>query len=208
MDACESAKHNTYTFSFIEVLQAQVQVNYNTLVYGRNGSPSGLISPPNANGWTQADLDENAPSIVPEGSGGGSGGNSKPPKPPITKLPPANPYNIQATKRYVFNETGNIMLASTAEDSETIKKSVRDVFAEVSVFFAAMTKAISTTINPNAKPAGTYYSLYDYIAVQQVIDSSGLFIPVTEEDINYTTQSVGVEFSKELIEATLGMGYR
>jgi hypothetical protein len=118
------------------------------------------------------------------------------------QVPPENPYNEQAVKRYIFNETGNIMLASTELNGEQVPESVRDVFSEVAVFFAAMTKAISTTINPDTKKP---YSLYNYEALQNVIDGSGLFIHVTEEDILHKSQSFGMSFSKELIEGLLGL---
>ncbi len=190
VDACESADHNDYTFSFIEVLQAQIQTRYDSNVYGKNGSPSGLIDPPGGT-WTRAGWG------FDDGFDDGAGGSGSSSKPVITPLPAPNQYNVQAKKYYVFNETGNIMMASTSEQSETIKKSVRDVFAEVSVFFAAMTKAISTTVNPNAtNPEGAFYSLYDYQALSNVIDGSGLFVHVTEEDINYYTESVGIELVK------------
>lgn len=116
--------------------------------------------------------------------------------------PEPNPFNLQAVKRYIFNETGNIMLASTELGSDTISDAVRGVFAEVSVFFAAMTKAISTSIDP---VTGTQYSLYNYNAIQNVVDGSGLFVHVTEEDIVHTTSSFGATFSKELIEGLLGL---
>jgi len=122
----------------------------------------------------------------------------------VTKLqiPSESLYNVQATKKYIFNETGNIMLASTELGGDKIADSVRDVFAEVSVFFAAMTKAISTTINPDTNE---YYSLYDYTAMQNVIDGSGLFVHVTEEDVKHKTTSFGATFCKELIEGLLGL---
>lgn len=124
-------------------------------------------------------------------------------------LPQADPFNLQAVKRYVFNETGNIMLASTDEKTDNIQQSVRDVFAEVSVFFAAMTKAISQTTNPNGTPDKNgnlpYYNLYNYDALEAVIDGSGYFVRITEEDVSYTTSSWGANFSKELIEAILGL---
>jgi hypothetical protein len=116
--------------------------------------------------------------------------------------PPPNPYNIQAVKRYVFNETGNIMVASTEIGSSEIEDSVRHVFAEVAVFFAAMTKAMSTSIDP---ASGEPYSIYDYKALEGIIDGSGLFVQVTEEDVSYSSSSVGVQLSKELIEALLGL---
>lgn len=126
------------------------------------------------------------------------------PKRTPLKAPVKTEKNIQATKYYVFNETGNIMMASTDSTTDAIQQSVRDVFAEVSVFFAAMTKAISTTKNPK-DPNGGNYSLYNYAALEQVIDGSGLFVHVTEEDIQYDTESYGVDFSKQLIESLLGL---
>lgn len=124
-------------------------------------------------------------------------------------LPQPDPFNTQAVKRYVFNETGNIMMATTDTTSDTIQQSVRDVFAEVAVFFAAMTKAISETTNPlgTPNPDGSlpYYSLYNYDALESVIDGSGYFVHVNEEDISYTTSSWGANFSKELLEAVLGL---
>lgn len=116
--------------------------------------------------------------------------------------PQDNPFNVQATKHYVFNETGNIMLATTDSDSSQIQAEVRQVFAEVAVFFAAMTKAITETIN---KDTGKPYNLYNYEALSQVIDASGLFVHVTESDLTHTTTSFGMDFSKELIEALLGL---
>ena len=130
---------------------------------------------------------------------------------PITSIPGTtvtlepvepNPYNTQAAKRFIFNETGNIMLASTEFGSDTLPDEVRGVFAEVSVFFAAMTKAISSSIDPISNQP---YSLYNYNAIQNVVDGSGLFVHVTEEDIQHTTSSYGATFSKELIEGLLGL---
>lgn len=125
--------------------------------------------------------------------------------PSSTKLSAAvpDPHNIEATKYYIFNETGNIMLASTVDTNKEIEKSVQEVFAEVAVFFAAMTRAISTTVNPADPP--NLYSLYNYTALSNVIDGSGLFVHVTEEDVTYKSSSVGVDFSKGLIEALLGL---
>jgi hypothetical protein len=79
---------------------------------------------------------------------------------------------------------------------------VRDVFAEVSVFFAAMTRAMATSINPQTKQP---YSIYDYKAIEGIVDGSGLFIQVSEEDIDYTMNGWGVSVSKDLIEGLLGL---
>jgi len=126
--------------------------------------------------------------------------------PPIkyTKLatPVQSTSNKEAAKYYVFNETGNIMMATTDSQSDTIQQSVRDVFAEVSVFFAAMTKAMSTTKNPEtSKP----YSIYNYEAIEKIVNGSGVFVHVTEEDMEYSTTSIGADFSKEMVASVLGL---
>ena len=118
--------------------------------------------------------------------------------------PEPDPNNVQAVKHFVFNETGNIMLATTDDSSVQIQQSVRDVFAEVSVFFAGMTKAISTTVDPDSK-SGRRYSLYNYTALEAIIDGSGCFIHVAEEDVDYQISSWGADFSKDLLQALLGL---
>jgi hypothetical protein len=116
--------------------------------------------------------------------------------------PPKNPHNIEATKYYVFNQTGNIMMSSTIDSNTPISEEVQKIFAEVSVFFAGMSRAMSTTLNPiTGKP----YSLYNYAALKSVIKGSGLFVHVTEEDVTHTSKSGGATFSKELIESLLGL---
>ncbi|MEZ4685172.1 MAG: hypothetical protein R3B47_03650 [Bacteroidia bacterium] len=116
--------------------------------------------------------------------------------------PVKNPHNVEATKYYIFNETGNIMMASTIDSGTPMSQDTQDVFSEVSVFFAGMSRAITTTINPNT---GKPYSLYNYTALERIISGSGLFVHVTEEDVKYTTKQFGANFSKDLIEALLGL---
>lgn len=118
------------------------------------------------------------------------------------KAPVKNPHNVEATKYYIFNETGNIMMASTVDSNTPMSQEVQDVFAEVSVFFAGMSRAITTTINPETKKP---FSLYNYTALERVISGSGLFVHVTEEDVLYKTEQFGANFSKDLIEALLGL---
>lgn len=120
----------------------------------------------------------------------------------LTK-PAEDPHNIQADKYYIFNQTGNIMFASTEEMAGEIPESVRDLFAEVSVFFAAMTKAITSTPNPDDDD--NPYSIYNYTALQKIINKSGLFVHVTETDYTHESSSFGITFSKELLEGLLGL---
>ncbi len=130
------------------------------------------------------------------------GDSSSSPSSPLI-IPPNSPFNIEAKKYYVFNTTGNIMMVST-EESGQMAESVREVFEEVSVFFAAMTKAITNTPNPHLKSMKPY-SLYDYEALEKVIGGSGLFMHITEEDIDYKTDTFGGSFGIELIEGLLGL---
>ncbi len=126
------------------------------------------------------------------------------PSPSKLEIPQDASKNIELNKYYTFNETGNIMLATTVGASTEIEESVRKVFAEVSVFFAAMTKALSTTVNPDSKN-GEHYSLYNYDALEKIINGSGCFIRVTELDVTHTTSSWGATFSKELLQGLLGL---
>ncbi|MCY4779318.1 hypothetical protein ORI89_06630 [Sphingobacterium sp. UT-1RO-CII-1] len=130
-------------------------------------------------------------------------------------VPLDSKFNIQGTKHYVFNQTGNIMMSSTDPDGNDIPESVRETFSEVSVFFAAMTKSISQTINPNlikkVKVGGKeieqpmYYSLYDYDALEAIIDGSGYFVRVTEQDLVSKTSTYGTTFSTDLLSGVIGL---
>jgi hypothetical protein len=120
----------------------------------------------------------------------------------------AGQYNIPASKYYVVNETGNIMMATTSPDNTKIDPQVLDVFQEVAVFFAAMTAAITTTPRLGATAPYSrrdYYTIYDYEALEAVVNSSGLFVNVREEDLTYTSKSGSVDFNLELIESLLGV---
>lgn len=115
---------------------------------------------------------------------------------------PSQGSNIEGSKYYVFNQTGNILMSSTDPKGEDIPESVRKVFNEVSVFFAAMTKSISQTINPLTNKA---YSLYDLEAIESIVDGSGYFIHVNKSEIHTKSQTSGASFSKELISKVLGL---
>lgn len=124
------------------------------------------------------------------------------PDPQVMEIPQDSSKNIEIPKYYTFNETGNIMMSTTVGESADIEESVRKVFAEVSVFFAAMTKAISSTKNP---ASGEFYSLYNYEALEKIISGSGCFIRVTEMDLTHTTSAWGATLGKELLQGLLGL---
>ena len=117
-----------------------------------------------------------------------------------------DPNNVELKKGFVFNETGNIMMSTTDFSNPVIEQSVRNVFQEVAVFFAGMTKALESTAVSGSSAlidteSGMNYSLYDYAAMKKIIDSSGCFIQVNEEDVDFHSDSFGMDFSKELVEA-------
>lgn len=109
-----------------------------------------------------------------------------------------NQTNIPATKQFVVNATGNLFIATTLSSPDTpenISEEAKEAFAQVSVFFAALTKAMSDSGK----------SLYDYDALNDLIMGSGLFVNVTKSTINFESSSWGVTFSNQLIQALLGL---
>lgn len=103
--------------------------------------------------------------------------------------------NVAVPKYFTFNETGNIMLSTTVKESNQISPSSMDMFEEVAVFFAAMTKALQDKSK----------DLYDYQALDDIVRGSRLFIQVDEETYNFKSQSAGATFNTELIAAVLGI---
>ncbi|HEY8902686.1 MAG TPA: hypothetical protein VIM48_03200, partial [Chthoniobacterales bacterium] len=116
-----------------------------------------------------------------------------------------NPMVVEKKKYFVFNQTGNVMVSTTVDTSAEIQAQAQKLFNEVTVFFAAMSKAITTTVNPLAEDKKTPYSIYNYDALAKVILKSGFFINTTREDISYSSSSFGVDFSRELITGLLGL---
>lgn len=104
-------------------------------------------------------------------------------------------------KYYVFNETGNIMLCTTQADVSNLSDDFRTICAEISVFFAAMTKAIHSVTNPlTDKP----YSIYNYQAVKNVMLNSGMFIEVNQQNVMFSSKQVGEGLNKDLMQTILG----
>ncbi|BDX07464.1 hypothetical protein [Planctobacterium marinum] len=105
---------------------------------------------------------------------------------------------IPATKEFAINATGNLFVATTLNggnaEGAAISQEASDAFGQVSVFFAAMTKAMSENNN----------TLYEIDAIDKIVSRSGLFVKVTESDVKFTSKSWGVKFGSELITALLG----
>ena len=181
-----------------------------TTIYGHSDAVIGPVPNPGTLAWyaifTHRHLPESGPKSV---LGGGAPPVSWPPTQLAAPATGAKDYNVPAVKYYVFNETGNIMMATTqGKGDNPVNPSAMALFEEVAVFFAAMTKAITTTPRRGATPpyAPTdYYTIYDYDALEGIVNGSGMFVNVNREDLQYSTTSVTVTFNIEFIEALLGI---
>ena len=60
IDACKSADHDNYTFSFCEVFHSQINPFYDSDVFGRNGTVRGRIPTPRSRGWVKVEADVQA----------------------------------------------------------------------------------------------------------------------------------------------------
>lgn len=100
--------------------------------------------------------------------------------------------NTNIKKYYVFNQTGNILISSTSDGD--INPDAEKLFNEVSVFFAAVTKALSSKQK----------TLYDYTAIEQVLGSSGVLVMMHQEDRTFSLSSTDVSLNVGIITGILG----
>lgn len=111
----------------------------------------------------------------------------------------AKQVNIPATKQFVVNATGNLFVATTLSSPDTpqnLSAEAEEAFGQVSVFFAALTKAMSDSDK----------SLFDYDALNKLIKGSGLFVNMTTSKMRFESSSWGVTFTNQLIQALFGLG--
>ncbi len=104
-------------------------------------------------------------------------------------------------KQYVFNQTGNIMIATTG-DVNQLDHHFKSICAEVSVFFATLTKAIHSVTNPKT---GQPFSIYNYKALRKVIKNSGMFVLLHEKEMTFETSDPLEFFGKEFFKSVLGI---
>lgn len=106
---------------------------------------------------------------------------------------------IPATKQFAVNATGNLFVATTLNGSgqggSSISGEAEEAFGQVSVFFAAMTKAMSE--------AGV--ALYNYDAIDKLVASSGLFVKVTETSVDFESAQRGITLGSQLVQTLLGL---
>lgn len=117
---------------------------------------------------------------------------------------PARVGYMPMAKHYVFNETGNIMLCATADSIQDFDKDIRDSFMDVSVFFTAMTKAVHSTVNP---ATGKPFSIYNYQAVKNILNQSGMFIETNVEEGVFCSRGVGAPMGKDFIQTVLNRDF-
>lgn len=103
-------------------------------------------------------------------------------------------------KYYSFNETGNVMVSTTREGTDVLNEELRKMFLDMSIFFAAMTKAIVTNGDGTAKSN----SIYNSDAITKILDQSEFFVKVRSENITVSSSDVGDKMAKELTERILG----
>nr|WP_299384787.1 hypothetical protein [Allomuricauda sp.] len=192
----------------------------NTKIYGHSDPVAGPVPPPNDMAWHEIFGDEfSIPEVASFANTRTEGSQQDAqPDPPIPKKWPATSltspssatekYNQPTVKHYVFNETGNIMIASTEPITSDIDPNAKALFEEVAVFFAALTKAITSTKRPGAtapyKPTD-YYTIYDYVPLENIVNRSGLFVNVHREDLTYSLTSTTVSINLQFVEALLGV---
>jgi len=124
-----------------------------------------------------------------------------------------NEENIKITSRmaerfYTFNHSGNIMLSTTEKDTKEIPKEVNEIFSEVSVFFSAMIKAISQTIDPKSREIygyEKYYSIYNHEAIAAVINGSNYFVNTAKQQYIYNVDLNDDDFGRKIISDLLGI---
>lgn len=103
-------------------------------------------------------------------------------------------------KYYVFNETGNIMLCTTQSGEEKVHADTQQMFAEVSVFFSALAKAITDSSDGH----GNRLTMYNYDALKRVLNASGMFMEVGQRSFTFSSQNVGRVIQKEIMQTILG----
>jgi hypothetical protein len=191
----------------VAIVAKQNKIWQQTTIYAHSDAVVGPVPSPGTLAWYTI-----YPTRTGDDLGRALGGNPPPsPWPPRQLVNPpraTKDYNIPAVKYYVFNETGNIMIATTQGKDGAVNPSATALFEEVGVFFAAMTKSITTTPRRGAATPyapGDYYTIYDYDALEGIVNGSGMFVNVTREDLQFYRDSVTITFNNEFIEALLGI---
>ena len=113
---------------------------------------------------------------------------------------PKKSHYAPLKKYYAFNETGNVMVCTTNENAEVVSDALRNMFSDMSIFFAAMTKAITTHKDIKGKRS----SIYSSSSILKILDKSEFFVETKQESVKAKSSAVGDIMGKELTENILG----
>lgn len=98
-------------------------------------------------------------------------------------------------QKYAFNQTGSIFISMSEDLTDDARNNFSHICAEVSVFFAAMTKALYS--------AGK--SLYNYEALKKIIDRSDMFVPLQSQDFVFSSELSGADLAEDLMQTILNV---
>jgi hypothetical protein len=124
---------------------------------------------------------------------------------------PDSTKNVEISKYWTFNQTGNIMVSSTVQEEKDLRDAVVVEFQKVSVLYDAISTAI-------ARKKKTYkvvdkdvsLGLFDYEAISALMAQSGFFTLMHEEDRTFekssSSMSIDAAMISEMLVAFSGAG--
>lgn len=104
-----------------------------------------------------------------------------------------------------LNETGTILIRTTLPPNHPLPEFIQQEFSAVTMFFAAMLRAISTAINPRT---GKPFSIYNYHAQESILVGSGRFIKLSEDTFALKTHKFIEKAGKILFAEIFNMNLR
>lgn len=92
-------------------------------------------------------------------------------------------HNAAVSRYVVLNETGNVLLATTAATGEVVPENAQQVFSEACAHLAAIMRAISSTRRPEGDG---FHSVFDSQVLLRLLDRHPLFVHMHRESIEIT----------------------
>ncbi|MCC5935829.1 MAG: hypothetical protein JJU34_00980 [Lunatimonas sp.] len=108
----------------------------------------------------------------------------------------------QANEYHLVNASGSILIRTTSPPSQNLPEELRQEFSIASSILAAMTVALSRTINPIS---GHFFSLYNYHGIERILSGSGRFTKVVEDSVTYNAYHSSHQFGRRLFQKLLGV---
>jgi len=104
-----------------------------------------------------------------------------------------------------LNETGTILIRTTLPPNHPLPEFIQAEFSTVTMFFAAMLRAISTAINPKT---GKPFSIHNYHAQESMLLGSGRFIKLSEDSFTFRTHKFIEKAGKILFSEIFNINLR